>query len=93
MSDKDYSTIKVTFVTSTGCGPCATIKPTMLSLQKELGFKMEIINATDEPDVIAKLGVRSAPTLIFEVNGLTTKVLVGIQSKRALLEVLNKIAV
>lgn len=49
------------------CGPCQVLLPTVEKLAKEYKGKVEIqkVNVDKHPELSAKFGVRSIPTLVF----------------------------
>ena len=53
------------------CGPCKIQSPILKELAAELGGKVKIIkvNVDTNPEVAARYGVQSIPTLVFFKNG------------------------
>jgi len=75
------------------CGPCQMMGPIIEELAKEMGDKVKIgkLNVDENPKIAQKFSVMSIPTIIIFKDGKTAKQLVGVQSKEALKEELEKI--
>ncbi|MBL9116794.1 MAG: thioredoxin [Verrucomicrobiaceae bacterium] len=69
------------------CGPCKMLTPTLEALAGELSGKAKIgkVNVDENPNLAAQFGVRSIPMLVFFKDGQQKDVVVGLQSKDALL--------
>jgi thioredoxin 1 len=68
------------------CGPCRQIAPSLESIAKEHGDKIEVVklNIDENPGTAAKYGVMSIPTLNVYQNGEVAKTIVGAKPKAAL---------
>jgi thioredoxin 1 len=68
------------------CGPCRMIGPSLEEIAKELAGKVTItkLNIDENPDIAAKFGVRSIPTLMIFKDGEVADVKVGALPKTAL---------
>ena len=68
------------------CGPCKMIAPVLDELATEQSGKAVVakVNIDDAPELTARFGVTSIPTLIVFKNGQPLRKLVGVQSKSAL---------
>jgi thioredoxin 1 len=68
------------------CGPCLMVGPVVEELAGELKDKAVIgkLNVDDNPNVAAKFGIRSIPTLLVIKNGEVVEKQVGVASKGAL---------
>ena len=64
------------------CGPCRALGPTIDKLADDLGDRANVakINIDDHPQLAAKYGVASIPTVIVFKNGQPTEKFVGIRS-------------
>lgn len=72
------------------CGPCKMLMPVIEQLADELtDVKVCKINVDEEPDLAAKYGVMSIPTLVVVKDGQTANKSVGVQSKEAILKMLQ----
>ncbi|MFJ6658634.1 thioredoxin [Streptomyces sp. NPDC091377] len=69
------------------CGPCRQIAPSLEAIAKEHGDKIEIVklNIDENPNIAAKYGVMSIPTLNVYVGGEVAKTIVGAKPKAAIL--------
>jgi thioredoxin 1 len=74
------------------CGPCRMIGPSIEALSTEYAGKFKIgkLNSDDNPDVSAKFGIRSIPTLLIIKNGEVVNQLVGALPKDKIAEQLNR---
>lgn len=64
------------------CGPCRALGPTIDKLADDLGERAQIakVNIDDNPQLAAKYGVASIPTVMIFKDGEPTEKLVGIRS-------------
>jgi thioredoxin 1 len=74
------------------CGPCQMMGPIVEELAKEMGDKAKVgkLNVDENSAVAQNFSVMSIPTIIIFKNGKIVKQLVGVQSKEALKEELEK---
>ena len=74
------------------CGPCRMIAPSIEALSTEYAGKVKIgkLNSDDNPDVSAKFGIRSIPTLLIFKKGEVVNQLVGALPKEKIAEQLNR---
>jgi len=74
------------------CGPCKMIAPVLEELDGEVGDKLKIakVNVDDNPESASRFGVMSTPTLIVFKNGEPVDKIIGLQSKDALKNVVNR---
>ena len=70
------------------CGPCRMIGPSVEALSNEYvgKFKIGKLNSDENPDVSAKFGIRSIPTLLIFKNGEVVNQLVGALPKDKIAE-------
>ena len=78
----------VKYFTAAWCGPCQTFKPIMNDLSSE-GYNIEFIDVDTNSDAAVEFNVRSVPTTVIIENGNETNRLVGVQTKRKIVEVLS----
>jgi len=73
------------------CGPCRMIGPIVDELYTEYDGKAVIgkLNVDENPEVSAKYGVRSIPTLLIFKNGQLVDKQVGVVAKSALVKKLE----
>lgn len=69
------------------CGPCRMLTPILDELANEQAgvVKVAKVNVDEEPGLAAKFNVRSIPMLVFFKGGEAKDVVVGVQSKDAIL--------
>lgn len=68
------------------CGPCKMIAPSLEEIATELAGKVKIakLNIDENPELAAKFGVRSIPTLAVFKGGEVADIKVGAAPKSAL---------
>ena len=73
------------------CGPCKMIAPALEEIATELGGKVKIakLNIDENPELAAKFGVRSIPTLMIFKAGEVADIKVGAAPKTALSHWIN----
>jgi thioredoxin 1 len=76
------------------CGPCQMMGPIVEELSSEMGDKAKVgkINIDENGEIAEKYGVMSIPTIIIFKDGEIAQQMVGVQSKDALKESLEKLA-
>lgn len=69
------------------CGPCRMLTPILEELATEQAGKVKVgkVNVDESPNLAAQFNVRSIPMLVFFKDGEQKDVVVGVQSKDALL--------
>ena len=69
------------------CGPCRQVAPILEEIAGEHGEKLEVvkINTDENPQIAARYGVTSIPTLNVYSGGEVVKTIVGARPKPALL--------
>ena len=74
------------------CGPCKMLGPVIDQLAQECAGKAVVgkVNVDDEQDLAVKYGVMSIPTVILFKDGQEVTRTVGLQSKQALLAMLDR---
>ena len=78
---------------ATWCGPCKMLSPVLNELAAEYSDRARIckVNVDDEPELSARFGIASIPTLIFFRNGEILKKTVGYREKDELEEMLKEL--
>lgn len=78
---------------ATWCGPCKMLSPILDELAAEYSDRARIckVNVDDEPELSARFGIASIPTLIFFRNGEILKKTVGYREKNELEEMLKEL--
>ena len=68
---------------ATWCGPCRMLAPTIekIAEEQEGVIKVGKIDVDEEPELAAKYGIASIPTLMVFVNGEVKASSVGVQPK------------
>ena len=68
------------------CGPCKMIAPSLEEISTELAGKVKVakLNIDENPELAAKFGVRSIPTLAMFKGGEVADIKVGAAPKAAL---------
>jgi thioredoxin 1 len=68
------------------CGPCKMIAPSLEEISTELAGKVKVakLNIDENPELAAKFGVRSIPTLAMFKGGELADIKVGAAPKTAL---------
>ncbi|MBQ3024684.1 MAG: thioredoxin [Spirochaetaceae bacterium] len=72
------------------CGPCRMLSPIIDEIAKETDkVKVGKVNVDEESDLATQFAVMSIPTLILFENGKPIKQIVGVQSKSAILNMIE----
>ena len=72
------------------CGPCRMLSPIIDEVAKSTDkVKIGKVNVDEESDLATKFAVMSIPTLILFENGKPVKQIVGVQSKDAILKMIE----
>ena len=74
------------------CGPCKMLGPIIEQLGDEMDGKAVIgkVDIDEEPDLAARYGVMSIPTVILFKNGEEAARMVGLQSKQPLVRMIEE---
>ena len=74
------------------CGPCRIIAPTVEQLAKEFSGKVRVgkLNVDENQMTAARFNVQSIPTLLILKNGKEIDRIIGVQSKEAIAQRLEK---
>ena len=72
------------------CGPCRMVSPLVDELAEESdAYKVGKVNVDESPELAARYGVMSIPTLIVLKNGQVAQQAVGARSKDAIRKMLS----
>ena len=73
------------------CGPCKMQGPILEKVAAEIGDKAVIakVNVDESPELAAKYGIRSIPTLILLKDGESKQQFVGLQQQPALVSAIT----
>ena len=73
------------------CGPCRAVAPIIDQVAEETVERVKVgkVNVDDEPELAARYGVMSIPTLILFQGGKEISRLVGVHSKEDILDMLK----
>ncbi len=76
------------------CGPCRMQAPILKELAREFAgvARLAAVDVDAEPELAARYGIRSLPTLAFFKGGEVRKTLVGLAAKAALAAELRALA-
>ena len=71
---------------ATWCGPCKMLAPTIAKIAEEKDGQVKVckLDVDEAPEIAAKYGIASIPTLKVFVNGEVVKSSVGVQPKAAI---------
>ena len=74
------------------CGPCRMVSPIVEEIAGEVAGRAKVgkVNVDEEPELAARYGVMSIPTLIVVKDGKVVSSTVGAQPKQASLGMLGK---
>ena len=72
------------------CGPCRMVAPTIEAVAAEVTDKViGKVNVDEEPELAQRYGIMSIPTLVVIKDGNVVRRAVGVQSKQAILKLLD----
>jgi thioredoxin 1 len=79
---------------ATWCGPCKMLAPALDEIATENAgkFKVAKVNIDENPELAAKFGIRSVPTLLYFAGGQVREQAVGVSGKQAIVSKLQKLA-
>ena len=74
------------------CGPCRMVSPIVEEIAGAVAGRAKVgkVNVDEEPELAARYGVMSIPTLIVVKDGKVVSSTVGAQPKQAILGMLGK---
>jgi thioredoxin 1 len=73
------------------CGPCKMIAPVLDEIANESAgrFRVTKVNIDDDPALMKRCGIRGVPSLLFYHGGELRHQIVGVASKKAILDQLE----
>nr|WP_308753837.1 thioredoxin [uncultured Anaerotruncus sp.] len=73
------------------CGPCRMVSPIVDQVAEEVDGRAKVgkVNVDEQPELAAQFGVMSIPTLVVMKQGKAVATRVGVQSKQAILNMLD----
>ena len=76
------------------CGPCGMVAPVVEELAAEMAGRVRVakLNVDENPATAARFRVQSIPTLLLLKRGRELDRIVGVQSKAAILQRLERVA-
>ena len=77
------------------CGPCVMLAPVIEELAAEMAGRVRVakLNVDENPATAARFGVQSIPTLVLLKGGRELDRIVGVQSKAAIVQRIERVAV
>ena len=75
------------------CGPCQMVGPLIEELAKEYEGKIKVgkLNVDENPQVVAKYGVMSIPTVVFFKEGKEIARKIGLEGKETYLKIISNV--
>src|SRR5215469_14745397 len=75
------------------CGPCKMLGPALDEIATEQAGRVKVgkVNVDENPELAARFGIQSIPTLLYFVGGQVQEQTVGAVSKRAIVAKLEKL--
>jgi thioredoxin 2 len=76
------------------CGPCVMVAPVIEELAAEMAGRVRVakLNVDENPATAARFGVQSIPTLLLLKDGRELDRIVGVQSKAAIVQRIERVA-
>lgn len=73
------------------CGPCKALAPVLEEIDQEVAGNAKIckVNVDEQPQLAAKFGIMSIPTVIFFSKGQETGKMVGVRAKEDIMDALK----
>lgn len=77
------------------CGPCKMIAPALEEIAAEQAGKARVakVNVDEQPELAARYGITSLPTLLYFAGGAVRDQLIGAASKKAIVTKLASLTV
>src|SRR5579864_4980074 len=77
------------------CGPCKMLGPVLDEIAAEQAGRAKVakVSVDENPDLAARFGIRSIPTLLYFAGGELREQTVGVVSKKAIVSRLESLAV
>ena len=76
------------------CGPCGMVAPVIEELAAEMAGRVRVakLNVDENPATAARFGVQSIPTMLLLKGGRELDRIVGVQSKAAIVQRIERVA-
>ena len=76
------------------CGPCKMLAPVLDEIAAEQAGQVKVakVNVDEHPELAARFGIHSIPSLLYFAGGAVRERTVGVVGKRAILGKLEKLA-
>ncbi|WP_113700952.1 thioredoxin [Nonomuraea lactucae] len=71
------------------CPPCRMVAPVLEEIEADHGLAVGKLNTDENPEIMARYGVMSLPTLLLFENGEPVRQIVGARPKRMLVSALG----
>ena len=77
------------------CGPCKMLAPALDEIAAEQTGRVKVVkvNVDSNPELAARFGIQSIPTLLYFAGGEVRDQTIGVVGKRAIVSRLEKLAV
>jgi thioredoxin 1 len=77
------------------CGPCKMVAPLLDEIAVEQAGRVKVakVDVDTNPELAARYGIQSIPTLLYFVGGEVRDQTIGVTGKRAIVSRLEKLAV
>lgn len=77
--------------TASWCAPCKALNPVLDRVEKDTGVEILFADIDHHPDLVAKYGISSVPTVVAFKDGEPTGALVGAREAKSYLELIESI--
>jgi thioredoxin 1 len=76
------------------CGPCKMLSPVLEEIAAEQAERVKVVkvNVDNNPQLAARFGIQSIPTLLYFADGKVIHQTVGVVGKKAIVEKLERLA-
>jgi len=76
------------------CGPCKMLSPVLEEIAAEQAERVKVVkvNVDNNPQLAARFGIQSIPTLLYFADGKVIHQTVGVAGKKAILDKLEGLA-
>ena len=76
------------------CGPCKMLSPVLEEIAAEQAERVKVVkvNVDNNPQLAARFGIQSIPTLLYFADGKVVHQTVGVVGKKAILDKLEGLA-